>query len=163
MKLEIAKEIALKYKNTLLPFCERIEIGGSIRREKPEVGDIEIICIPKKEINDGINISRGFVDCVEKLTKVKGEPTGKYTQRMLPEGIALDLFIANKDNWGFIYAMRTGSADYFHYKVACRWVSMGYRSSGGVLYKDNIPHYFREEEDLFKFLNLPFIGPEKRK
>ena len=31
----------------LAPFCERIEIAGSLRRLKPEVGDIELVVIPK--------------------------------------------------------------------------------------------------------------------
>lgn len=29
--------------------CERIEVAGSVRRRKPEVADIEIICVPKVE------------------------------------------------------------------------------------------------------------------
>ena len=30
----------------LTPACKRIEIAGSIRRQKPDVGDIEIVAIP---------------------------------------------------------------------------------------------------------------------
>ena len=41
MKLAKAKAIADKYVALLAPFCDRIEIAGSIRREKEEVGDIE--------------------------------------------------------------------------------------------------------------------------
>ena len=29
------------------PYCERIEIAGSVRRRRPQVNDIEIVCIPK--------------------------------------------------------------------------------------------------------------------
>ena len=35
---------------------------------------------------------------------MKGEPTGKYTQRRLPEGLTLDLFMADANNWGLILA-----------------------------------------------------------
>jgi DNA polymerase/3'-5' exonuclease PolX len=31
-------------------YCERVEIGGSIRRGKPQVKDMEIVCVPKWEI-----------------------------------------------------------------------------------------------------------------
>ena len=34
---------------TLRPHCERIEIAGSLRRGKPDVGDIELVCIPKAD------------------------------------------------------------------------------------------------------------------
>jgi len=32
----------------------------------------------------------------------------------IPEGIKLDLFMANIRNWGLIFAIRTGSARYSH-------------------------------------------------
>jgi len=47
MNLESAQTLAEALKHHLEPYCERIEIGGSIRRKKPEVKDIELICIPK--------------------------------------------------------------------------------------------------------------------
>src|SRR5438128_1070575 len=31
----------------LKPYCDRIEIAGSLRREKPEVGDIEMLYVGK--------------------------------------------------------------------------------------------------------------------
>lgn len=31
----------------LLPGCERIEVAGSIRRGRPDVGDIELVAIPR--------------------------------------------------------------------------------------------------------------------
>ena len=106
MKIDEAKQIAEKYLNLLKPYCWRIEIAGSIRREKSEVKDIEIIAIP-------LNLVR-FSNEVNKLEKVKGNPTGKYTQRILPEGIKLDLFMANDKNWGLIFVIRTDSARYSH-------------------------------------------------
>lgn len=47
MKLEQAQQIAEALKADLKPYCEKIEIGGSIRRKKPEPNDIELVCIPK--------------------------------------------------------------------------------------------------------------------
>ncbi len=47
MQLDKALEIAEKTKELLAPYCERIEIAGSIRRKKPEVKDIELVAIPK--------------------------------------------------------------------------------------------------------------------
>ena len=39
--------IATRVKAELAPHCEAISIAGSIRRQVPEVNDIEIVCIPK--------------------------------------------------------------------------------------------------------------------
>jgi len=155
MKNENAKRIAEKYLNILKPYCTRIEIAGSIRREKPEVKDIEIVAIPG-------NIE-SFAREVNKLQKVKGEPTGKYTQRILPEGISLDLFIANEKNWGLIFAIRTGSVDFSHKTLACGWVKKGYHSKDGKLIdKQGREIVLREERDLFDLIGIPFVKPELR-
>ena len=47
MKLETAKEIANDFLKLIRPFCLRAEIAGSIRREKPEVKDVEICAVPR--------------------------------------------------------------------------------------------------------------------
>ena len=47
MELEKAKAIAEELKSLLEPACEKMVIAGSIRRQKPEVGDIELLCIPR--------------------------------------------------------------------------------------------------------------------
>ena len=31
----------------LQPACERIEIAGSIRRQRPDVGDVELVVVPR--------------------------------------------------------------------------------------------------------------------
>jgi len=156
MKLEEAKAIAQKYVDILKPYCLRIEIAGSIRRGKPEVKDIEIVVIP--------DYFRFEVFCqkVNKWKKVKGEPTGKYTQRILPEGIKLDLFIANERNWGLIYAIRTGSADFSHKILACGWVRVGFKSEGGILKRGGKEYEVREEKDLFSLIGIPFVEPRLR-
>jgi len=154
MKLQEAQEIAEKYLNIFKPYCQKIRIAGSIRREKPEVKDIEIVCIPQD--------LTGFSVEVNKLQKVKGEPTGKYTQRILPEGIKLDLFMAKKENWGLIFAIRTGSADFSHKILACGWVKTGFKSKNGILTKNGQEIECREEEGLFKLIGVQFVEPKLR-
>jgi len=63
VELEKARAIAEELKALLQPSCHRIEIAGSIRRQKPEVGDIELLCIPK--LVDGVNLlDRKIIDLV---------------------------------------------------------------------------------------------------
>jgi len=42
-----ALTIAEQCRKALAPYCERIEIAGSIRRGKPQVKDIELVAMPK--------------------------------------------------------------------------------------------------------------------
>jgi len=155
MQLEEAKKIAEKYVDLLKPFCYRVEIAGSIRREKPEIKDIEIVVIPKD--------LAGLSKLVNSWKKIRGEPTGRYTQRILPEGIKLDLFIAFKENWGNIFAIRTGSAEFSWKVLAKGWVKAGYKSVDGFLRdKNNKIIELREEKDLFDLIGLDYIEPAKR-
>jgi len=160
MELQLARQIAQSTLEQLKPHCERIEIAGSIRRKKPQPKDIEIVAIPKP-YDIGL-FESGIATVVNKWKKVKGELPCKYTQRILPEGIALDLFFATPENWGLIFAIRTGSADYSHKVLATTWVKFGYKSEGGILKRNGKAYPVREEIELFKMLGLRWIEPKER-
>jgi len=160
MEYERALKIAEGIKLQLEPHCERIEIAGSIRRKRDWVNDIEIVAIPKP-YDVGI-FESGIATIVNRWPKVKGELPCKYTQRDLPYGIKLDLFFARPENWGLIYAIRTGSADYSHKVLASTWVELGYKSHQGMLHYKGQAMQVREEEDLFRILGMPFVEPESR-
>ena len=163
MKLDQAKIIADNIVEQLAPHSYKISIAGSIRREKPDVKDIEIVLIPKP-YQTGL-FEDGLARIVNQWQKVKGELVYgkcKYTQRILPEGIKLDLFFAMPMNYGLILAMRTGSAEYSHKVLGNAWVKAGYKSIEGVLTMDGRPVYVAEETDLFKIIGLEWIPPERR-
>lgn len=160
MELTQAIEIAEKVKAQLAPHCERIEIAGSIRRRRHIVRDIEIVAIPKP-YDVGL-FESGIAKVVNQWRKVKGELPCKYTQRILPEGIKLDLFFARPENWGLIYAIRTGSAEFSHRVLACGWVKRGYKSVDGMLMRFGAETDCREESDVFRCANVPWVRPEER-
>ena len=154
MEYEQALQIAERVKQELKPYCERIAIAGSIRRKKPEVKDIEIVAIPNDRFEIGLIIN--------KWKKIKGNVDGKYMQRELPEGIKLDLFFANEKNWGYIFAIRTGSAEYSHKVLATGWLKAGYKGVDGMLTKNKQEIEVREEEDLFKLIGVEYVEPRLR-
>lgn len=158
-----AYSIALCVLELLRPHCIRCEIAGSIRREKSEVKDIEIVAIPKP-YQIGL-FQDGIAEIVNQWQKVKGEleyGKTKYTQRILPEGIKLDLFFAEEGNWGLIFAIRTGSADYSHKVLANGWVKRGYKSEGGYLMQNGKSYEVREEKDLFDRIGVAYVEPKHR-
>lgn len=172
MKLSEARPIALNLVQRLAPYCERCEIAGSVRRCKPDVGDIEIVCIPRTiRFTELFGTAAGFRDkewslAVVKLGRViKGDVfKGRYVQIAHPAGIHVDLFTATRDNWGLIYAIRTGSARFSHEVLARGWVRAGYRSEEGMLRdvhtKHHLPVY--EESDLFNLIGVRWMPPENR-
>lgn len=160
MEYQKALLIAEKIKLMLVPYCERVEIAGSIRRKKPEVKDIEIVAIPKP-YDTGL-FENGIASVVNQWQKVKGDLPCKYTQRILPDGIKLDLFFATKENWGYVFAIRTGSADYSHQVLATEWVKKGYKGIDGYLTRDENRIAIYEEIDLFNRLQITYLEPEFR-
>jgi DNA polymerase/3'-5' exonuclease PolX len=102
MNYAAAMEVAERTRAALAPYCQRIAIAGSVRRQRPQVKDIEICAILLQEPSDlfgeTLVAHHGFCAVVNQWRAIKGQPTGKYTQRRLPEGITLDLFMADADN-----------------------------------------------------------------
>ena len=168
MPLVRARYLARKVIERLAPHCERIEIAGSIRRGKSEVGDIEIVCIPKKYadlLGNDLGNCPEFVAAVSRWECVKGNPeTGLYTQRILPvDGSPrLDLFMTDAKRWGLTLLIRTGSAE-FNMKFLRRLDAAGVKMMRGRLYDlDCNPIPAPEESDVFKAAKMEFIEPEKR-
>jgi DNA polymerase/3'-5' exonuclease PolX len=99
---------------------------------------------------------------VNQWPQVKGEPTGRYTQRRLPGGIALDLFIANPDNWGWILCLRTGSSDFNQKMLLHAMHQQEYTSDQGTLQREGQAIPTPEETDVFRLLKLPWAEPWAR-
>src|SRR5262249_35309614 len=152
----------------LRPWCARIEVAGSVRRQRPTVGDLEVVCIPRQVpaglFGDESIVDPGFCDVVNQWPKVKGEPTARYTQRFLPSGIKLDLFMTDADRWGMTLAIRTGSAAFSAEVLGNRWARLGYKSIHGDLTRLRDGHVIpiREERDLFTLLGIPYVEPPAR-
>jgi DNA polymerase/3'-5' exonuclease PolX len=177
ISLREAQELARILVADLAPHCTRIEVAGSIRRGKAWVNDIEIVCIPKEvpipavadlfgneERPAGKERDPGFAEVVKRYaeTLVKGQPsTGKYMQLITRTGVKVDLFTATRENWGYIFAIRTGSAE-FSQSLAWRWKKMGYEGKEGMLTRFGKPVPLAEERDLFQLLQLPWVQPNDR-
>jgi len=167
MKLKIpykaAKEAVDEVIEQLRPHCIRIEIAGSISRECEFCGDIEIVAIPKP-YDTGL-FNSGIAAVVNKWSKVIGElEYGKtrYTKRILPNGMQLDLFFATENNWGLIKAIRTGPAEYSHTVLAAGWAARGYKSINGMLTYNGKEYNIKEEIDLFNRIGIPWTEPKNR-
>jgi len=132
-----ARSIADAVVAQLRNHCEVINIAGSIRREKMEVKDIEIVCVPKTMKIGGKDlfgedtrktiVSPEFVRVVSGLGRIiKGKTDGRMMQILLPENIQLDLFMPQPIDYWRQFVIRTGSADYSKNVIATAWVKNGW-------------------------------------
>ena len=176
MDIDIARQIALRIIDDVKPAVSRIEIAGSIRREKPQVKDIELVALVSdydllfsKIRNHGKFIKPGAKEIID-YEPVAG---AKYLRVLLNEGVKMDFFIATKENWGPIFCMRTGSGvgpDGSSYTAFIphmfrRWkkVSNGGMMVGGIPTRPDgtqVPCY--EEEDFFNLLRIEYVHPRDR-
>jgi hypothetical protein len=140
---KIAEEIVYKVR----PYCEMIEIAGSVRREKPFVKDIEVVCVPKSVESGGLfggNIQEhriaGFVMNMKAFGTIdKGSlTTGKYVKIIHAEsGIAIDVFMTKVPDFYRQFAIRTGSSSFSRDRLAVGWSRKGWTGIEGQLYLKN--------------------------
>ncbi len=182
MKLEEAKLLADKVVAALTPLCERIEIAGSIRRQKAEVGDVDLVVIPKAVVGflGPLGVPVDFpVDSVwnllvpKELKKagLKVESAGPQLVRaVFPNAFQVDLYRAEMETWGVILLVRTGSREH-NIKLCSLARSKGLMlsasdgvtktaTSGGMTTTKVIAS--RSEEEIFKALGLEFVEPRYR-
>jgi DNA polymerase/3'-5' exonuclease PolX len=172
LPLAQAQEIAVGVLEQLEPHCEVISIAGSIRRERPTIGDIEIVCVPNRNAIESLPLfAGGFPAVVQQWPGIKGSPDGRYTQRLLPCGLKLDLFMPHPDAYGLILAIRTGSAEWCKQVLAPAWDRAGYRSEDGLLCQvvdEDFPDNWnttvpcRTERELFDVIGLRWVAPRDR-
>lgn len=176
MNLQKAAQVAAGFRDELEPFCERIEIAGSVRRRKPLVKDIEMVAIPKLEIRR--NLFGEEMERVNRMEEIFPEMRAngcvfskngeRYKQIYSPlDELVLDLFIVLPPaQWGVIFTIRTGPADFSRKIVTQRskggllpddyWVANGCAANGDGV----VP--MPEETDFFRLLGIDFISPELR-
>ena len=172
MKLEKARLITEDVLNRLQPHCERIEIAGSVRREKEDVHDIELCAIPKNPaVKDIFGLPTETINLLEMYPfsslgrLIKGG--SRYKQFALIEGINLDLFIVLPPaDWGVIYTIRTGPAEFSHWCVTQRKRGGGLPSdskvTSGFVLRNNVYLPMPEEIDFLNFLGLGWVEPQDR-
>lgn len=166
MNYNEARKIAVKYYHLFEPHCLRVNVAGSILRKKPEVKDIELVVLPKTQVNDRdlfapVTRCEKFIKFVDSFPRVKGNGAGKYAQLILPEGINLDLFIANEQNYGVIQVIRIGSADFSKWLVN-EIKKNGFHCAEGHLYKGDELVPCSDEKQFFEITGVEYVLPTER-
>ena len=167
-------------------------IAGSLRRLKSEVGDIELVYVPKfgnacppgeifpKSMN---LVDKNLLDAmdtgelVKRLNKNGQETFGGKIKLMthVASGIPIDFFETTRESWWNYLVCRTGPAE-SNMRIAAaaqsmtpkwKWepYSAGFKpvlADGESRDYDRQPHAVTSERDVFEFVGLEYRRPEDR-
>lgn len=180
MKLANARKNVEELAALLRPYCERLEIGGSIRRARSDVKDGELIAIPTPDL---LSFTDHLVQEYVVTKALYGETQttrwGDKYRGMQFGDMKVELFLADAQSWGYIWWLRTGPGEaneyimrFLSYKNAPIRFQDGYpwySAKGWTrddkqkwVASDRIKLMAESEHDLFKLLGMPFIPPERR-
>lgn len=157
IKLFHAEVLATRFLATIGNCILKSEICGSIRRRKPECGDIEIVCVPKSEIQTiglfgekkpvslleqyFVNHGKYVVMGGDRYKKLHIPFAGTEFEDMYPAGSVyqVDLFITNLADYGRQVVIRTGSSFYSKVEIAAKWAQLGWRGTpDGLRWKEQM-------------------------
>lgn len=164
--------IAEQLKQRLAPACHRIELAGSLRRQRPLVGDIEIVAIPIIELDlFGQPTGPSHVDILLSGWPVEFIKDGpKYKQFIFTtkrdECYQVDLFLQSPDTWGINYMIRTGSQSFSRQMVTQKskggLMPSDLKVSGGRVWRGAEALDTPEETDVFGLWGMEFVAPGER-
>ncbi len=162
MELESALKIAADLMAELAPLCEKIEVAGSIRRQRPEVKDIDLVLIPK---NQGLlDTKLRELGCQFGGPKIRCLVYPHPRTERSPQGALVDIYIASPETWATLLLIRTGSTRH-NVRLCTRARSLGLQlKAGGEGLVDDLGKRVAgdSEESIFQALGLPFKPPEER-
>ena len=154
MDLQRAEKIASEVIKRLSPYCQRIEVAGSIRRRKEWVNDVDLVLIPL----DLWNLHHEIMG----LGQVR--MSGNKIMRVMVGNTQIDLYFATEETWATLLLIRTGSKEN-NIRLASLAKKRGWHlaASGDGLFDETGERIAGDtEESIFEALGLPFQRPEER-
>jgi hypothetical protein len=187
----VGARLAVKLEAALAPGCERIEVAGSLRRNQKTVNDLELVAIPRLTARTQKDLFGQDVE-IERISQLD-ETLGALLKadkirRDLPPGIKtttawgerykkfwvwassriewvqVDLFICTPTNFGAIFCIRTGSADFSAALQAHIKRNTPYCQEGGELRlkATGVVVPVPDEATYFELAGVPYIEPAHR-
>ncbi len=163
----------------------RCVVAGSLRRGRPEVGDIEILYIPRVEIApvegrlfaEPVNlVEQRLAGALEggwlqkRINRAGFETWGDQIKlaRHVESGVPVDFFTATAENWSNYLVCRTGpreSNEAIARAAQARGLKWKPYTAGFCWADDPNEHVVQRvfgERGVFEIVGLPFLPPHKR-
>ena len=160
LNLKEAQSLACQFKAVVEPQCERLEVAGSIRRQKSKVHDIDFVVVAKSDAE--------WQKISDKLKHLKAKPNcsgNSVIKAFVPCSNGLfqvDFYRAKPSTFGIHLLVRTGSAEHNMW-LASYAISKGMRIrySEGLI-KEGSVIAGETEKGVFEALSLPYPLPSER-
>ena len=155
VELERAKAIAAEVIERLAPYCQRIEVAGSVRRQKPFVRDIDIVLISAHPWKLSQQIS----------SLGPAKINGNKLKRISYNGVQVDLYFGRPATWATLLLIRTGSKEN-NIRLCTLAKKRGWHlaASGDGLFNEHGQRVAGDsEESIYKALGVPWQEPWERR
>lgn len=169
LPLAVARDAAAQLVEQMAPHCKRIEVAGSIRRCRLEIGDIEIVCVPTVELYDLTDawLSSGVIRHREPRCWGNRLRSFRLNVKNLEESVQVDLFLQpDPATWGVNMLLRTGSAE-FSRKMVSKRSQDGFMPEHFKVYEARVWAGAKlldtpEEQDIFQLWGMDYVLPPQR-
>ena len=152
---EDAMILANQLTDVLDKYCQKIEVVGSIRRNKDMIGDIDMVVIPNIPIDEFIENVKQIIEFdYGKKKKIFGMFNGR----------PVNIFVSTFESFGACIYQTTGPALYNIY-IRQRAKRKGMKLNEYGLFKRETDEKVAgaTEEEIFQALELTYIEPTERK
>lgn len=168
-----ARTVAGALCHYLDPACHRVEIAGSLRRKASMVRDIELVAIPKMDIDlFGNPLDTSAIDSIFDNRPVTFFKKGRKYWQFKFAGTSgheytVDLFLQpDPATWGVNFLLRTGSAAFSRRMVTPRSVG-GYKPDWAIVrdarvWRNGVVLETPEERDIFELWEMVYVEPRDR-
>ncbi|MES2219381.1 MAG: hypothetical protein V4587_00255 [Acidobacteriota bacterium] len=173
MKNHTAYKLALACCGQLAEYCEKIEIAGSIRRARPEVNDIDLVCLPCAGREEALRARiKQRTDVVSEgqhslIVRLRGANTGFQLDVWFAKPRQADLLETVPGTWGTVLLCRTGSKEHNIYLATkARELGLKWETTRGLVADPDSPKArviaSETEEEIFAALGMGFVPPALR-
>jgi len=155
VELEKAKAFANMVVKALEPYCDKIEVAGSVRRQRPIVNDIDLVLIPRDRQNLDLALMR--------MGNYK--MSGMKIARVEMDSIPLDIYFATPETFATLFLVRTGSKEN-NIRLATLAKKRGWRlaASGDGLFDETGRRIAGDtERSIYEALEVPWQEPWERR
>jgi DNA polymerase/3'-5' exonuclease PolX len=159
--------------------CHSVSVVGSVRRGKPVVHDIEILCIPKRapSIDDMFGVASlaatvslfdTYLPDLARAWKSQIVTNGEKLKRLCFEELPIEICISSPERWGVEMVIKTGPSEFSKKCVTIRQHD-GYLPSncnirdGWKVFRNETYFPMENEIDFLEFIGLGWIEPGDRK
>ncbi|MCK5306876.1 MAG: DNA polymerase/3'-5' exonuclease PolX [Candidatus Omnitrophica bacterium] len=158
MKLEPAEQCAraiIRHLKESKVKIDRIEAGGSLRRGRETIGDIDILVSTDKPEK----VTERFISYPEAETVIASGPS--KSSIFIKSGVQIDLRVVRDESFGAALVYFTGSkAHNVHIRKIAKFKGLKINEYG--VFKGDKSIAGKEEEDIYRSIGLRYMPPEIR-